>query len=151
MRRRRQQEALNQLVDYLRLLDVAHVPSISDDFELCELDRFAHAQAENRRMSPGVGSRFADSRCPSAIELLLLPRVASREVVEPRKHPAEQAQAGLLAPAVGIARACVDAGGLLRPGDQGQDQVADREGERQPLHPIKLALSAVVDGRPGSP
>jgi hypothetical protein len=38
----------------------------------------------------------ADHTARSVIELLLLPRVVNREMVEPRKHPAEQAQAGLL-------------------------------------------------------
>jgi voltage-gated potassium channel Kch len=60
--------------------------------------------------------------------------------MEPREHPAEQAQAVLLAPAVGIAPALIDAGYLLRPGDHGENQIADREGESQPLHSVKLAL-----------
>lgn len=65
--------------------------------------------------------------------------------MEPREHPAEEAQAGLLAPAVGIARALIDAGRLLCPADQGENHVADPEGERQPLHSAKLALETSAD------
>jgi hypothetical protein len=61
--------------------------------------------------------------------------------MEPWEHPAEQAQAGLLAPAGRVALARVGAGSLLRPADEGEDHVADRQSENQPLHPMNVAAA----------
>jgi hypothetical protein len=74
-----------------------------------------------------------------AVKLPLLQRVVYGEVMESWEHPAEQAQAGLLAPAVRVALAGVDAGSLRRPADQCEDHVADRQSENQPLDPINVA------------
>jgi hypothetical protein len=61
--------------------------------------------------------------------------------VEPREHPAEQAQPGLLTPAVRLAIAFIDASRFLRQANQGEKYVAHRQGEDQPLHPVKVADS----------
>jgi hypothetical protein len=74
------------------------------------------------------------SRFVRRIELLFLPDIEPRDLVEPREDPSEQAETGLLAPAVGGAIASPDPCRFLRSGRQSDDQVADEERKQDALH-----------------
>lgn len=87
-------------------------------------------QSSSHSSSPFGGRNWRDS----SSELLLCPLLRAHLMVEPGEDPPEQAEARLLAPTVGVARACVEARCFLRSGDEAENDIADGEREKSPLH-----------------
>jgi hypothetical protein len=79
-------------------------------------------------------------RDESLSELLLLPCLKAGIRMEAREDPPEQAEAGLLAPAIGIATACPQTDGLSGAAQQSQQNIDKEEVDHEPLHEPRLVL-----------
>src|SRR4029453_9245803 len=74
-----------------------------------------------------------------------IPRVTAWVVMEPGEDPTEHTRPGLPAPAIWVAVALPDPGGLLRSRVYAQDVVPDLDGDEKELHTHGVTLGRPLD------
>src|SRR5204863_9345147 len=91
------------------------------------------SRSGTRRVKRAPGS-------PRRVELLLLPGLEARVVMEPREDPSEQTQARSSAPTIPVAVAGEEPSGLFGSACHGENEVPEHEREDDLLHGLNARL-----------